>query len=50
MDRPQPLLEGGRPHGGGAHHMGARLQIVRRRTGPRQIGHHQTHPFQRDAL
>ena len=50
MDGAKPLLKGGGTHRRRAHHMGARLYVIRRRISTRQIVDHKAHALKRDAL
>ena len=50
MDPAQPLLKGDRPHRGGGHHLGARLDVGAVGIGARQVVVDKPHPLERDAL
>ena len=50
MDGAEPLLEGGRAHRRGAHHVRARLEVLAVGHRLRQVLEHQPHAFDRDAV
>ena len=50
MDRAERLLEGGGAHGGGRHHVRARLEIAAVPVGADQVLLDQPHALHRDAV